>query len=109
MHALRSVCSRVKRVCGYNRTYLCAQRPVPRALYVYIYIARLISEKTRKWPEKKFFTTFFSFFMGSIFARKVPKSWSMCTPVRTPGDRLRHFSGVTIVTMHFQMAMLQKK
>ena len=40
--------SRVKRMCGYNRTYPCTQRPVPRALYVYIYIARLISEKTRE-------------------------------------------------------------
>ena len=111
-NALRSVCSRVKRVCGYNRTYLCAQRPVPRALYVYIYRHNRLGSFPRKpgnGPKKNFFTTFFSFFMGSIFARKVPKSWSMCTPVRTPGDRLRHFSGVTIVTMHFQMAMLQKK
>ena len=66
-NALRSVCSRVKRVCGYNRTYLCAQRPVPRALYVYIYIARLISEKTRKWPEKKFFHNIFFFFYGKHF------------------------------------------
>ena len=37
-YALRSVCSRVKRVCGYNCTYLCTQHPVPCALYVYIYI-----------------------------------------------------------------------
>ena len=48
-------------------THPCTQRPVPRALYVYIYIARLISEKTRKWPEKKIFHNIFFFFYGKHF------------------------------------------
>ena len=47
--------------------------------------------------------------MGSIFARNVPKSWYMCTPVRTPGDRLRHFSGVTILTIALSDGYAPKK
>ena len=59
------------------------------------------------WLAKKNHNIFITSY-GKHFCQKVPKSWCMCTQVRTRATS-SDVLGVTRLTMHFQMAMLKKK